>query len=136
MNLTDPKTLINYFINEVINRRNLDAIDAIVDENFIEHVPFPGQGPGREGLKETIAMMVRSFPDLVWMVDEQIVQDTKVVSRFAWTGTHKGEFLGIPATGKTVCVWGVVIDVVKDGLFKESRIIMDVPGLLQQLGKG
>jgi predicted ester cyclase len=50
------------------------------------------------------------------------------------TGTHQGVFLGIAATGKPVDVWGVVIDVVRDGRFAESRLIMDTLGLMQQLG--
>ena len=50
------------------------------------------------------------------------------------TGTHRGDFLGIHPAGKSVNVWGVVIDVVRDGKFSESRIIMDTPGLMQQLG--
>jgi predicted ester cyclase len=50
------------------------------------------------------------------------------------TGTHRGDFLGIPPTGKSVNIWGVVIDVVRDGKFAESRIIMDTLGLMQQLG--
>jgi hypothetical protein len=54
--------------------------------------------------------------------------------RFEWTGTHRGEFLGIPATGRTVRVWGIVIDRLKDGRIKDTRIIMDTFGLLGQLG--
>ena len=122
------------FIDEVINRQNLDAIDKMVSENFIEHVPFPGQGPGREGLKFAIGSMHTGFPDMNWTMQEQIAEDEKVVSRFIWEGTHKGEFMGIPPTNKKVEVWGMVIDVVRDGLFSESRIIMDTVGLLQQLG--
>ena len=57
-----------------------------------------------------------------------------MVSRLTWTGTHRGEFLGIPPTGKPVKVWGVLMDVVRDGSLRESRIIMDTLGLLQQLG--
>ena len=99
-----------------------------------EHVPFPGQGPGPEGLKYVIAAFLSAFPDIHWMVEEQVAEAEKVVSRFTMTGTHQGEFLGIPATGKSVNVWGVVIDVVRDGKFAESRIIMDTLGLMQQLG--
>jgi predicted ester cyclase len=78
--------------------------------------------------------MFLGFPDMKWTVDEQIAEGEKVVSRFTWTGTHKGEFMGIPPTNKKVKVWGVVIDVIRNGLFSESRIIMDSVGLLQQLG--
>ena len=79
-------------------------------------------------------MFLSAFPDIQWSLDEQIAEGEKTVSRFAWTGTHRGEFLGIPPTGKPVRVWGVVMDVVKDGRLSESRIIMDTLGLLQQLG--
>lgn len=133
MQFPSPQSLINYFYEEVINRQRLDVIDAIVDPDFVEHVPFPGQGPGREGLKTAVGMLLKAFPDIRWQQEEQIVEGDKVVSRFSWTGTHRDVFLGIPATGRTVKVWGVVIDEVKDGRFAESRIIMDIPGLLQQL---
>ena len=69
-----------------------------------------------------------------WTVQEQIAEGDNVVTRFPWTGTHQGEFMGIPPTGKSVEVWGVAIDVVRNNLFVESRIIMDTVSLLQQLG--
>jgi predicted ester cyclase len=78
--------------------------------------------------------MFTGFPDMHWTVKEQISEGEKVVTRFTWTGTHQGTFMGIPATNKSVEVWGVVIDVVKNGWFSESRIIMDTVGLLTQLG--
>jgi predicted ester cyclase len=56
------------------------------------------------------------------------------VSRFTWYGTHQGTFMGIPATGRQVAVKGMVIDRVVDGKWKDSRILMDTLGLLQQLG--
>lgn len=78
--------------------------------------------------------MFTGFPDMIWTVHEQIAEGEKIVTRFTWTGTHKGDFMGIPPTNKTVEVWGVVIDAVKNKLFAESRIIIDSIGLLQQLG--
>lgn len=134
MNLEENKKIMNYFIEEVINNKNLNVTNDIVAENFIEEIPFPGQGPGREGLRFALQAMFTGFPDMRWTVHEQIAEGEKVVTRFSWTGTHQGDFMGIPATNKTVEVWGVVIDVVKNKLFSESRIIMDNVGLLQQLG--
>ena len=134
MNLEENKKFMNYFIQEVINNKNLDAADDIVAEDFIEHIPFPGQEPGRDGLKFVLRSMFTGFPDMIWTVHEQIAEGEKVVSRFTWTGTHKGDFMGIPPTNKTVEVWGVVIDVVRNNQFVESRIIMDNISLLQQLG--
>lgn len=134
MNIEENKKFMRSFIEEVVNKKNLLATEELVDEDFIEHLPFPGQGPGREGLKVALTAMFTGFPDMNWTVQEQIAEGEKVVTRFSWTGTHQGEFMGIPATSKRVEVWGVVIDVVKNGLFSESRIIMDTVGLLQQLG--
>jgi len=133
MTLEENKKFMVYFIEEVINRKNLDAANDLVLEDFIEHLPFPGQGPGREGLKFALNSMFTGFPDMHWTVNEQIAEGEKVVTRFTWTGTHQGEFMGIPPTGKQVEVWGVVIDIVRGSLFSESRIIMDTIGLLQQL---
>jgi steroid delta-isomerase-like uncharacterized protein len=128
------KSFIRRFIDEVINQKNLDAIDGLVADDFVEHVPFPGQGPGPEGLKYAIGLFVNAFPDLRWTTDEQIAEGDKVVSRFTWTGTHCGSFLGVPPTGRRVRVWGVVTDLVRGGKLAESRIIMDTLGLMQQLG--
>jgi steroid delta-isomerase-like uncharacterized protein len=134
MTSDENKQLIQRFVEETINRKNLDAIDELVAGNFIEHVPFPGQGPGRDGLRHAIGTLLRAFPDMHWTLDEQVSEGEKVVSRFSWTGTQHGEFLGIPPSGRPVTVWGVVMDLVRDGVLSESRIIMDTVGLLQQLG--
>ena len=69
-----------------------------------------------------------------WKAEETIATGDKVVTRFTWTGTQKGEFLGIPATGRGVSVKGVVIDRIVGGLMTDSRILMDTMGLMQQLG--
>src|SRR4051812_3245239 len=112
MTLEENKTFMTFFIEEVINKKKLDAVNDLVDEHFIEHIPFPGQGPGREGLKFALNSMFTGFPDMHWTVNEQIAEGEKVVTRFTWTGTQKGEFMGISPTNKQVEVWGVVIDVV------------------------
>jgi steroid delta-isomerase-like uncharacterized protein len=121
----DNKQLMQRFVEEVINKKNVDVVDQLVAEDFVEHVPFPGQGTGREGLKHIISTFLSAFPHIHWIIEEQIAEGQKVVSRFTMTGTYYGEFLGIPLTGKLVKMWGVVIDAVKGGKFAETRIIMD-----------
>ena len=133
MSLTDNKKFMAHFVEEVLNNKNLDAIDDIVAEDFLEHIPFPGQRPGRNGLRDIVVVFITAFPDLHWDIDEQIAEGEKVVTRFTMTGTHHGDFMGIPATGSPINVWGIVIDVVRDGLFSESRIILDSAALIQQL---
>ena len=130
----ENKQFMQHFVEQTINQKNLAIIDELVAEDFIEHIPFPGQGPGREGLTFAIGALLTAFPDMHWTIEEQIAEGETVVSRFSWTGTHCSEFMGIPATEKSVESWGVVIDVVQDGKFSESRILMDSLGMLQQLG--
>ncbi|MGA2850569.1 MAG: ester cyclase [Terracidiphilus sp.] len=125
---------VNSFIEEGINRGHLDSIAKYVWEDVVEQVPFPGQGPGIEGLKDVLRGMRTAFPDLHFSVEEQIAEGDKVLTRFEWTGTHQSEFLGVPATGRPVKVWGMVLDRLVDGRIKDTRIIMDIFGLMMQLG--
>ncbi len=130
----DNASIVRSFVDEVITKGNIDAAARYVWEDVVEQVPLPGQGPGLDGLKDILRAMRSGFPDIVFSIQEQIAEHDKVASRFEWTGTHQGQFLGIPATGRPVRVWGVVIDRLQDGRIKDTRIIMDIFGLMAQLG--
>jgi len=131
----DLRALLQRFIDDVINAQDLDgALVEIVAENFVELNPLPGQGPGRAGLADVLAMMFAGFPDLRWTLHDTLVEGDRVMGFSTWTGTHEGEFMGIPATGRTATIEAWTIDRFRDGIFVESRIIMDVAGLLGQLG--
>lgn len=130
----ENSTVVRRFVEEVISQGQIDRAAEFVWEDVIEQVPLPGQGPGIEGLKDVLRAMRVGFPDLIFSVHEQVTEGDKVVSRFEWTGTHRGEFFGVPATGKPVRVWGIVIDRLEAGRIKETRLIMDTMGLMMQLG--
>jgi steroid delta-isomerase-like uncharacterized protein len=130
----DHAAVVRRFATEVITQGQMDLAAQFVWEDVVEQVPFPGQGPGLEGLKDTLRGMRAAFPDLNFSIEEQVSEGDKVASRFEWTGTHHGEFLGVPATGRQVRVWGIVIDRFEEGRIKETRIIMDIVGLMAQLG--
>src|SRR5271168_3430655 len=127
-------TIVRRFVDEVITGGKIDSAAQYVWEDVVEQVPLPGQGPGLEGLKDILRAMRAGFPDIVFSIQEQITEGDKVASRFEWTGTHKGEFLGIPATGRPVRVWGIVIDRLEAGRIKDTRILMDTLGMMAQLG--
>ena len=130
----DNAAIVRGFVDEVITKGNIEAAARYVWEDVVEQVPLPGQGPGLEGLKDILRAMRSGFPDIVFSIQEQIAEEDKVASRFEWTGTHNGEFLGIPATGRPVRVWGIVIDRLEDGRIKDTRILMDTLGMMAQLG--
>ncbi|HTU49882.1 MAG TPA: ester cyclase [Acidobacteriaceae bacterium] len=130
----DNAALVREFVDEVITKGNIEAAGEYFWEDMVEQVPMPGQGPGLSGLQDAIHAMRAGFPDIVFSIVEQVTEKDKVASRFEWTGTHKGEFLGIPATGRRVRVWGIVIDRVEGGRIKDTRIIMDTLGMMGQLG--
>lgn len=130
----DNSAIVRQFVEEVITQGNMDIANQYVWEDMVEQVPFPGQGPGLEGLKDVLRGMRTAFPDLAFPILEQVTEGDKVVSRFEWTGTHKAPFLGVPATGRSVRVWGIVIDRLEQGRIKDTRILMDIFGLMMQLG--
>jgi len=130
----DNATVVRRFVDEVITQGQIERAAEFAWDDVVEQVPFPGQGPGLEGLKDVLRGMRAAFPDLVFSIVEQVAEGEKVVSRFEWTGTHKGPFLGVAATGRPVRVWGIVIDRLVAGRIKETRIIMDIFGLMMQMG--
>lgn len=132
--MPDNSKIVRGFIEEVLNQGNIEAAGQFFWEDMVEQVPLPGQGPGLAGLKDVLRGMQTAFPDMHWKIEEQIAEGDKVLTRFDWTGTHQGTFLGVPATGRPVKVWGMVIDRLEGGKIKDTRILMDALGLMMQLG--
>ena len=88
MDAEGNKQIVAGFIEEVLNRRQLDAAGDYVADDVVEQVPFPGQGPGLAGLKDVLRGLFAAFPDMNWIIEEQIAEFDKVLTRFVWTGTH------------------------------------------------
>ncbi len=132
--MADNAAIIREFVEKVLNKGEIDATGRYFWEDVVEQVPLPGQGPGLKGLQDVLRGMKAAFPDMHWTIEEQITEGDRVMSRFVWTGTHRGPFLGIPASGKPVTVWGIVIDRLVDKRIKETRIIMDTLGMMGQMG--
>jgi len=132
--MADNKDVIRRFIEEVLNQGRFEQLDELVLEDFVELDPLPGQSTGREGLQDVIRQMRGAFPDMHWVIEEMIGEADKVCTRFTWTGTQRGPFVGVPATGRRVTVKGVVIDRLHSGKMADSRILMDTLGMMQQLG--
>jgi len=132
--MRDNAVIVREFIDRVLNQGEIEETGRYFWEDVVEEVPMPGQGPGLKGLQDVLRGMKAGFPDIHWKVEEQMSEGDRVMTRFVWTGTHRGPFLGIPPTGRHVSVWGIVIDRLVDGRIKQTRIIMDTLGLMGQLG--
>ena len=132
--MRDNAAVVRQFLDETLNRGDIDGAAQFVWEDVVERVPFPGQGPGLEGLQSVVRGVRTAFPDMHWTAEEQLSEGDRVLTRFEWTGTHRGPFLGVPATGRPVKVWGMVIDRLVGGRIKETRLLMDTLGLMTRLG--
>lgn len=127
------KAIVREFLHRVLTLGDIAATCDYFHEDMVEEVPLPGQGPGLAGLEETLRALRLAFPDMHWDVEEQMAEDSRVLTRFVWRGTHQGSFLGIAPTQKSVRVSGMVIDRFEGAKVKSTRIVMDTLGLMQQL---
>jgi steroid delta-isomerase-like uncharacterized protein len=121
------KAVVKDFIDGLFTKGDLGAVDTYLAEDFINHDPPFGVTTDREGMRTAGGMMRAAFPD--WGSDLHLV-----VERFTAGGTHRGDVLGVPATGKTVNLPGINIFRLRDGLIVERWGLLDDLGFLKQLG--
>jgi steroid delta-isomerase-like uncharacterized protein len=126
--------IIRYFLAEAWNKRNLAIIDEVFTSEAVVHDPAVPAVADLESLKQFIAAYLTAFPDLQVTVDDLFATEGKVATRWTVRGTHKGEFLGIAPTEKSVAVTGITIYRLADRKIAEYWTNWDSPGLLQQLG--
>ena len=128
------KALCRRFYEEVFNKGNLAVIDELSAPNFVDHTAPPGVAPGAEGMKQLITMYRTAFPDLQLTVEEMVAEGDTVVTRTTMRGTHKGELMGIPPTGKHVTMRGLDLVRLTGGKAVEVWHHDDELGMMQQLG--
>lgn len=128
------KALAARFNDEVKNQHNLAAIDALLSADFVNHSEIPGFPSNRAGVKAFFAYWVQAFPDLTCTVHDRIAEGDRVVDFFTLEGTHQGEFLGIPATGKRVKYNGMHIFSFANGQITGHWNVLDLLTLMSQLG--
>ena len=134
MQAKDLKELNERFTNEVFRKHNINAIDQLLTDDFIEHTPMPGQATDREGTKELIGLLLQAFPDMDCTIESQIAEGDTVSSIETMTGTHRDTFMGIPATGRKINIMAMDTGKVRDGKFSEHWGMVDVPSMMAQLG--
>ena len=135
---TDPVEIANKAILcryvEATNTGELDLLDQLVWPDYVEAEPMPGQGPGLQELKKAYGMFNGPFPDLKYVFDDVIAEGDLVVGRGTISGTHEGEFFGVPATHKKVYWTGTRLFRFRDLKITHGWINLDMMGLMQQMG--
>ena len=131
--MNDLKALMQRFVDEVQTQHRLDVIDELIADDFVNHSATAGLRADREGVKMQFAAFFQGFPDLRAEIHDMLVENDKVVTRKTFHGTHQGEFMGVPATGKAIAVNVIDIVRVRDGRFVEHWNVIDQLAMLQQL---
>jgi steroid delta-isomerase-like uncharacterized protein len=128
------KELVRTFYEE-IDKGNLAAMDELVSEDYINHhpPPFPALAPGREGLKQAFQIFWEATPGY-HVIEDQVAEGDKVVTRLTVYGAHEGDLPGIPKTGNKMEMTAVAIHRIADGKIAEHWSNTDELGLMQQLG--
>ena len=134
MSSEENKALVRRFYEE-IDKGNLDAMDELVAEDYLDHnpPPFPGLGSGREGLKQAFRIFWHATPGY-HRIDEQIAEGDKVVTRLTAIGKHEGDLPGAPRTGNDLTMTAITIHRIANGKLVEKWSEKDVLGFLTQIG--
>jgi steroid delta-isomerase-like uncharacterized protein len=120
---------------ELINAGDIAGFGDLLADDFVEHQGAPGFPDTKEGTLAFFRALLDSFPDLHMEVEDLIADGDKTVARVTTTGTHRGDFMGIPPTGSSAGMQ--LIDIMRfDGAGRvcEHWGVADMLTLLQQLG--
>ena len=119
---------------EDINNNKFELIDELYATDYVEHTPQPGVPPTRDGFKQTAIALKKAFPDLRYTIDDVVDGGDRIVHRLTASGTMKGEFAGMPATGKHATWTEIHIGRVVNGRLTEHWGVIDQLSMLIQLG--
>ena len=132
MTIEENKALVRRFIDAVFEHGSLQAVDALVTEDFVPHT-FPGT-TDREGLKRAMGRVAEGLADTEFTIDDLIAEGDRVVARLTASATQVGEFMGMPPSGKRYTIEEIHIFVVGDGKISEHWHQFDQLGMMRQLG--
>lgn len=131
----ENKAITCRFLEEIFAGGNLELVDELFAPSFVLHDPsVPQEVRGIEALKQYVTMYRTAYPDTHFTIEDQIAEGDRVVTRWTGQGTHQGELMGIPPTGKRVTVTGIELDRISGGKIEESWVSYDALGMMQQLG--
>jgi len=131
----ENKAIVRRLYEEVWNKRKLEVIEELISPSHALQGPnIFGSAMGPEAYKLQVLRFLEGYPDLRWTIEDTIAEKDKVVACWTIAGTHKGDFMGVPATNKKVSVDGMTIHHMAGGKIMDSIINWDALGMMQQLG--
>jgi steroid delta-isomerase-like uncharacterized protein len=131
----DNKAIVRRLYEEVWNKRKLEVIIEIISPSHALQGPnFFGSSIGPEAYKRQVLLFLAGYPDLHWAIEDTIAEKDKVVACWTMSGTHKGDYMGVPATNKKVSVDGMTVHQLANGKIMDSYANWDALGMMQQLG--
>lgn len=134
MSAEENKALVRRWFAET-DKGNLAIIDELIAVDYIDHnPPLPGLPSGREGVRQTNILLRAAFPDAVHLIEDQIAEGDKVMTRVIARGTFKGACLGFAPSGKVVEMKGIAVHRIAGGQLVEHWAQADMAGFVQQLG--
>ena len=132
---SDNRAIVRELYEEVWNKRRLELFDEIISPSHALHDPtLTGAAVGPEAYKRQVTRFVTAFPDLRFTVEDILGETEKLAVAWTISGTHKGEYMGIPFTNKKISVDGITVHHFVNGKIMDSYVSWDALGMMRQLG--
>ncbi|HEX6030281.1 MAG TPA: ester cyclase [Tepidiformaceae bacterium] len=132
--MADYKEMAERWYGEVVSGGKTELIDELCAPDFVDHDPLPGTSADLAGIKEFVAQIRAAFPDLQVSVDDLIGEGDRLAVRSTMRGTHEGDFMGIPGSGKKVEVSNYDFVRFENDQAAEHWGVIDSAALMEQLG--
>jgi steroid delta-isomerase-like uncharacterized protein len=134
MSTEQNKALARRMVEEIFNQGNISLVDDLFAPDYVERDELPpGMPRDREAVKLLTPMLHSAFPDLKATINDLIAEDDKVILHMTWTGTQKGEWMGIPPSSRSISIGVIDIFRMAEGEFAEHWGLMDSMAMMQQL---
>ncbi len=134
MSAARNRAVVTRLVMEAEQDGNLSVLDELLASDFVDHTPLPGHSPDGAGVRALFAALQEGFPDLRITIHDQVADDAGVATRKTFHGTHKGTFLGVPASGGQLDLTVIDILKVRDGRITDHWVVVDQMTLLTQIG--
>jgi steroid delta-isomerase-like uncharacterized protein len=132
----DKRSVIQRYFDELFNQGRLALVEELLAPDYVNHSPgSPDQPRDRAGVAAVVSALRGAFPDLHYQIEQLVEGPDAVAVRTTMTGTHRGDFFGLPATGRTIRVSQITIEQFRDGRIVAHHRLTDELSLLRQLGQ-